>query len=157
MSVLDAPLEPLLRRYPDARVATVPLLEPVVLAYVALAFGTPAASALAAYNAIAVRRWRLAAAAIALGIVGWLAFAVIVVFAASHPQWNIRLAILGGRVVHLILGGVLFLQQRRAVHGHEFLGGNMVPLRASYFLAFGLQFVIPGALLALMLGVPPGR
>jgi hypothetical protein len=157
VSVLDAPLEPLLRRYPDGRKATVPLLEAVLLPFVALMFGTPAAAALAAYNAIAIRRWGLAAAAIALGIAGWLGFAWIIFAAAAHRQWNIQMVVVAGRALHLVLGGVLYLQQRRTVHGHQFLGGSVVPLRASYLLAFGLQFVIPGPLLALLLGVPPGR
>lgn len=153
----DGPLRPLLARYPDARRANVPLFEPVLLPFVALMFGAPAAGALAAYNAIALRRWARAAAAIAIGIAGWLAFVFIIVVSDSLITHNARLVILIGRAMHFLLGAVLYLQQRRIVTGHEFLAGRMVPMRASYLLAFALQFVIPGALLALMLGVPPGR
>ena len=157
MSIVDAPLQPLLRRYPDAREARVPLIEPVLLPYVALMFGSSAAALLATYNSIALRRWGLAALSVAMGIIGWLAFAAIVLAALAHPDWNLHLAVLGGRALHFLLGGLLLFQQRRIVHGHAFLGGRMVPMRASYLLAFGLAFVIPNTIVALMLGVPPGR
>lgn len=157
MSVLDAPLQPLLQRYPDARAARVALVEPLLLPYVALMFGSSAAAVVAAYNSVAVGRRGRAVLSIAIGIAGWLAFAAVVIVAESHPWWNVQLAILAGRTIHFLLGGVLFFQQRRIAHGHAFLGGRMAPLRASYVLAFVLVFTIPNALLALMLGVPPGR
>ena len=157
MSVVpDAPLRPLLQRYPNARAASVPLFQPVLLPYVALLFGSAAAGLLAACNSVAMRRWGLAALSIAIGITGWLSFAAIVI-AASDANANIRLVVFAGRALHFILGGVLFALQRRSVHGHEFLRGRMLPLQATYLLAFGLAIVIPGSVLALLLGVPPGR
>lgn len=157
MSAFAGPLRPLLRRYPDARRASVPLIEPLLLPYVALLFGSSAAAALAAYNSFAIRRRALAALCLAIGIAGWLAFAFIVIVAEAHPQWNLRIAVLFGRAIHFALGGLLYFVQRRTTNGHEFLHGSMVPMRASYLIAFGLAFVIPWRILAVMLGVPPGR
>lgn len=152
----DAPLRPLLQRYPNARAASVPLLEPVLLPYVSLLLGSACAGALAAYNAIAMRRWALAAVCVAIGAAGWLAFAAIVI-GVENANANVRLVIFVGRAMQFILGGVLFALQRRSVRGHEFLHGRMLPLPATYLLAFGLAMVMPGTVLALMLGVPPGR
>lgn len=157
MSVVpDAPLRPLLQRYPNARAASVPLIEPVLLPYVALLFGAAGAGVLAAYNASSMRRWGLVAISLAIGAAGWLAFAAIVIV-ADDAHANIRVAIFIGRALHFILGGVLYALQRRSVRGHEFLRGRMLPLQPAYLLAFGIALVMPGALLALMLGVPPGR
>ncbi len=147
-------LEPRLGRFPDARRATLRLLEPSLLPYVALMFGSALAALLACFNALALRRFGSAAASLAVGLIGWASFGVVVTAGARMHIGHIALALLVGRAVHFLLGSVLYFMQRPHLLGHAFLGGRMVPLRVSYLTAFLLAIYLPGSIMLALLGAP---
>lgn len=157
MSAEQLTLRPLLSRYPDARSATVPLLEPAFFPYLALVFGTPVAALASCYNAAALRRWGLVAASLALGAAGWLAFAVTFALVATSGAHS-SLALIAARIVSFALGSLLFLAQRPHVRGHSFLLGSTIPLLNSYMAAFALSMILPHRVhLLLMSGGLLGR
>jgi hypothetical protein len=147
-------LRPSLRRYPDGRRAAAPQLEPLLLPYIALMFGSAVAALFAAYNAVVIRRFGLAVLSLLLGISGWIAC---VLMAAAASEKNVVFTLLGVRVLHFLAGGLLFFMQRPYVHGSAFLHGRIAPVRASYLAALAAAWFMPVRLLLILLGVPPGR
>jgi hypothetical protein len=147
---------PLLKRYPDARRAPIPLVEPVLLPYLALLFGSAVAGVVAAYNAVAIRRFGLAALSLAAGAAGWAAFALLVI-RVEDAHGNLELALIVGRILHFIIGGWLFLTERPYLRGHAFLQGRMLPVVLTYVVAFVIALVMPADIWLLLTGVPPGR
>jgi hypothetical protein len=131
----------LLQRVPDARKATWPVLPPVLLPYVALMLGVAVASLLASYNAVALRRMRLAFVALAIGAVGWLGFGFAV--AALGGLEHGLLALLPARLVNVGLGALLAWTQWPHVRGHEFLGGRTMVLLHLVVVAFAAVLIIP--------------
>lgn len=150
-------LRPSLRRYPDARRAAAPQLDPVLLPYVALMFGSAVAGVLAFYNAVVVRRFGNAFLSLLFGAFGWIACVRIVVAANRAQVENVVLILLAVRVLHFVIGGVLFLVQRPYVHGSVFLHGSVAPVHISYIAAFAAALLLPTRVLLFLLGVPPGR
>jgi hypothetical protein len=133
----------LLQRVPDARRAAWPLLPPVFLPYVALMLG-PAVAALAAlYNALALRRPRIALIAVALGIVGWVGFGVLFALVVSGGVRSPLLALLPARLLNIGLGVLLAWSQWAHVRGHDFLNGRTVVLLHAVLVAFLAVLVIP--------------
>jgi hypothetical protein len=156
LSLGDVLQRPLLARYPDGRRSPLPLVEPVLLPYLALLFGSAVAGVVGAYNALAIRRFGLAALSLAAGAVGWFAFALLVV-RVDDAHGNVELAVIAGRFLHFIIGGLLFLKQRPYARGHAFLQGTMLPVVMTYIAALVITLAMPSKILALLVGVPPGR
>jgi len=153
----DALLRPSLRQYPDARRGPLPLVEPLLLPYLALMFGSAVAGLIAFYNAIVIRRIGSAFAALLVGAAGWIASVVIAGAADDAGMANFALVLLALRVMHLVIGCVLFYLQRPYVQGHAFLGGSMAPALASYVVAFAIAWFLPVRVLLFLLGVPLGQ
>jgi hypothetical protein len=152
MTAEEITLRPLLTRHPDARRAKAPLVQPILLPYLALIFGSGVASLVACYNALMMKRGGLAAKSLLAGAGGMLAFLVIV-NNAIHLGAQPAVALILGRVVHFAFGGVLFSMQRAHVRGNEFLGGPTVPILPSYVAVIVIWLLLPSRL-ALLLGVP---
>ncbi|HKO58745.1 MAG TPA: hypothetical protein VJ276_22960, partial [Thermoanaerobaculia bacterium] len=131
-------------------------IEPLLLPYIALMFGSAVAGLFAAWNAVVIRRFGLALLSLLLGLVAWFA-CVVMVFAANKAHVRVVFLLLGARVLHFLVGGLLFLLQRPHVHGSEFLHGRLAPMRASYVATLAAAWFIPLRLLLILLGVPPGR
>lgn len=146
-------LHPLLARHPDARRAKAPLLQPVLLPYLALIFGSGVASLAACYNAAMMRRGGLAAKSLLIGILGTIAF-VVVGATAIRLGAEPAVAMILGRVIHFAFGGLLFARQRPYVRGNEFLSGPMAPLLPSYLVTIAISIFLPARISLLLLGVP---
>lgn len=146
---------PLLRRHPDARLASVPLLDPSLLPYLGLMFGSPVAAAVSLYNALAIRRVGLAVRSLLLGIAGWIGFLLVLVIANRFGADSI--AFILGRMFYFAIGGALFFIHRPHHRGHEFLGGRSVPILASYLAAIAISIWLPGRIALMLLGVPGVR
>jgi hypothetical protein len=153
MTAGDLTLRPLLSRHPDARRAKAPLLQPILLPYLALIFGSGVAALAACYNALMMRRGGLAARSLLAGAGGTIAF-LVVAGNAIHFGAETVVAIILGRVVHFAFGGLLFSMQRPHIRGNEFLGGPMAPLLPSYLAAIAISLLLPSPLTLLLLGVP---
>ena len=156
MSLQEVFETPQLRRYPDARRSALPLFDAVLLPYLALLFGSAVGGLVACFNAVAVRRFKLAAASLAAGAVGWLLFAPLVGM-IDRATGNVALAMLAGRAMHFVVGSLLFLVQRPYVRGHAFLGGSVLPVLRVYVVALLITLFLPGSILLLLLGVSSVR
>lgn len=149
---LEAVFErPLLKHYPDARRSPLPLFDAVLLAYLGLAAGAGVAGLIAGYNAASMRRFGLAIVSLLAGVAGWLSFAFIVV-AIDRATNNPSLAVFAGRAMHFIVGGALYFAQRRALRGHVFLGGRMLPFLQTYLVALAAVILMPSSVLWFLLG-----
>ena len=142
---------PLLERYPDARRGFAPLLEPVLLPYLALMFGTLAASVFAVYNAVMLKRFGLAMRSILVGALGWISFQFVLALVVNVFD-NASVGVIVGRFVHFALGGALYAIHRPHFRGHQFLNGRTVPLLASYILAILISMKMPWQVTARLLG-----
>jgi hypothetical protein len=140
---------------PDARRGAVPLLEPVLLGYVALMLGTAAAALLALYNAVALRRWGLALVALAIGAVGWAGFGGVALVMASAGVEEPALLLLAARVLSVGFGVLLAWSQWEAARGHGFLDGKAVPLLPSILAGFALTLMLPWRTQLLLQGLWP--
>lgn len=149
-------LRPSLRQYPDARRGRLPLIEPLLLPYLGLMFGSGIVGIIAFYNAIVIRRIGSALAALLVGVFGWVTSMIIVVSADHAGVKNAALVLLGVRAMHFLIGGVFCFLQRPYVRGHAFLGGPMAPVLASYLVAFAITWFLPMTVLLFLLGVPLG-
>jgi ABC-type multidrug transport system fused ATPase/permease subunit len=147
----DLALKPLLKRYPDARRGFTPLLEPVLLPYLGLIFGSLVASLFAVYNAVMLKRFGLALRSILVGTLGWISFQFVVALVV-HFFDNVSVGVIVGRFVHFALGGALYAMHRPHFRGHEFLNGRPVPLLASYVLAILISMKMPWQITARLLG-----
>jgi hypothetical protein len=145
---------PALARVPDARRAPLPLFEPVLLAYVALLLGAPVASLLALFNAAVLRRPGPALLAAAAAAGSWLGFAALVSVLWELGARNVPLIILGGRIVHLLVGVLLAWSQWAHHRGHVFLDGREVPLLPAVLTAMALNYVLPFPFLLWLWGLP---
>jgi hypothetical protein len=150
-------LRPSLRRYPDARRAFATQIDPLLLPYVSIMFGSAAAGLIACYNAIVMRRFGQALLALLTGIIGWVACVLMVSAANDANVENVGFVLIGVRVLHFAVGGLLFFMQRPHVHGSVFLGGRLTPIAITYAAAFVLAVMMPVRVLLILLGVPPGR
>ncbi len=142
---------PLVKRFPDARRAPLPLFDAVLLAYLGLALGAGLAGLVGCFNAAAMRRFGLAALNLLAGAGAWLAYSVIIV-AVNHATNNVPLAVFAGRAMHLAVGSVLFFVQRPYVRGHVFLGGAKLPVLQTYLASLALIFVLPDSVIWFLLG-----
>lgn len=154
MNVPGLALQPLLRRHPDARRSGIPLLDPILLPYVALMLGSGVAALAACYNALLLRRAGLALRSIFLAVVGWVLFLVVVVGTRRAGLENLAVGLILGRVVHFACGGVLYWMQRPYFRGHQFLRGPVIPMLASYLVALLVSMKLPVKVTLLLLGVP---
>jgi len=150
----ESALRPLLKRYPDAHRSAAPLLEPILLPYVSLIFGSAVAAVAAAYNGVIIKRTGLVLRSLLLGALGWVAFILVVVLARQAGIENPRVLLILGRTMHFGFGAVLYLIHRPYFRGHEFLGGRAVALLPSYLTAFVISMMLPPRLELLLLGVP---
>jgi hypothetical protein len=148
----DAPYRPQLDRLPDARRGAVPILDPVLLGYVALMLGSAVAGLLALYNAVVLRRPRLALIAVGTGAAGWVAFgaAAVAMIAAGLDQAAPLLLV--ARLLSLGFGILLAWSQWASARGHRFLAGPVVALLPSLLVALALTFVLPWRTQLLMQG-----
>jgi len=147
----DLALAPVLTRYPDARRGAAPLFEPVLLPYLALMFGSLAASLFGVYNAVVLKRFGLALRTLLVGALGWISFQFVFAL-VLHASGNASVGVIAGRVVHFALGGLLYAMHRPYFRGHEFLRGRAVPLFASYALAILISMKMPWKVTARLLG-----
>jgi hypothetical protein len=147
----DVPL--LLQRVPDARRSSVPVFSPVFFPYVALILGLPVAAACAFYNAVALRRWPLALAAVTIGVLGWVGFGLVCVLAVHAGLENFLLALLPARLLNVGLGVVLAWSQWAHARGHGFLGGSTIPLLPAVLVAFVIRLVLPAQPLLVLEGL----
>jgi len=138
-------LRPSLRRYPDARKAPFPLIDPLVFPYLGLLFGVPVVAVIACLNALAVRRVALFFVCLLLGGAGWAGFLV----AASFK-------FIMARAVGFAIGILFYYVHRPYERGHAFLRGTVLPLLATYVVAFVAYFFMPENVLLLLMGVPRG-
>jgi hypothetical protein len=150
MSETDA-LQPLLARYPDARLGTGRLFDPILFPYIGLIFGFGAAL-LAVYNAWRLRRMRLALLSILIGLAGCFLFVVTFVVARAMGVENFAVAAIIGRAVHFALGVVMFFLHRPHFRGHEFQDGETVPVLPSYLGAIVLSMIVPSPVTLVLLG-----
>ncbi len=141
-------LEPQLRRWPDARRASVPLVHPLLFAYLGLMLGAPVAALLACYNAIVLRRWVLLLVSLACGVAGWFAF-----IETLTALLDTGYAFVAGRAVYFAFGCVLYFLHRHHTEGHVFLGGRLLPVLPMYAGAFLLLMIMPIRLFLWLLGV----
>jgi hypothetical protein len=146
-------LRPLLKRYPDARRAKVPLLDPILFPYLALMFGAPATAIVSLWNALALRRWGLALQSLLYGALGWLAFVLTLVAVAGTLDLTPVIALIVGRVVYFVFGGLLYLRHRSYARGHAYLAGTVVGIMPSYLAAYLLSTALAKYRLQI-LGVP---
>ncbi len=146
---------PLLRRHPDARLAAAPLLDPSLLPYLGLMFGSPVAAAVSMYNALAIRRVGLAIRSFLIGVAGWIGFLLVIV--AANRFGAASIAFILGRMFYFAVGGALFFIHRPHHRGHEFLGGRSVPILASYLVAIAISIWLPRDIALILLGVPGVR
>lgn len=154
MTADGTPFRPLLQRHPDARRGSAPLLHPVLFPYLALIFGSLIAGIAGAYNAAVLRRGWLMVQSLLIGAAGWISFLFVVAALGQLGVENVSLAVIGGRVVHFALGGLLFFVHRPHFRGHEFLHGRTAPLLASYLVAIFASIYLPNKLELILLGVP---
>lgn len=151
MSVETTFERPQLRRFPDARRAAVPLFDPILLSYLGLAFGAGVAGLIGCFNAVAIRRFGLAALSLLTGAAAWLSYAV-VIQAVDRATHNVPLAVFAGRAMHFAVGSGLYFAQRAYVRGHTFLGGTKLPVMQTYAAAVLLVILLPNAVLWFLLG-----
>ncbi len=144
---------PVLGRTPDAVRAPAPLFPAYALVYVALMAGSAAAGIAALYNAVLLRRARLAAAAIVLSAAGWLGFGAAVQAAVSVGVKNVGLWLVCGRLASILVGSLLCWSQVAHVRGHQFLEGRVVPLLPVVLAMVGLVLVVPFRALLVMEGL----
>jgi len=142
---------PQVRRFPDARRASLPLFDAVLLSYIGLAFGAGVAGLIGCFNAVAIRRFGLAALSLLTGAVAWLSYAFIIE-AVDRATHNVPLAIFAGRAMHFAVGSGLYFAQRAYIRGHTFLGGTKLPVMQTYVAAVLLLFLLPNAVLWFLLG-----
>lgn len=142
---------PLLKRYPDARRSPLLLFDAVLLAYLGLAAGAGVAGLIGCYNAASMRRFGLAIVSLLAGAAGWLSFAF-VVMAIDRATNNPSLAVFAGRALHFVVGGALYFAQRRAIRGHVFLGGRMLPFLQTYLVSVAAVIFMPSSILWFLLG-----
>lgn len=147
-------LRPSLRRYPDARRAAAPQIDPLLLPYVAIMFGSAVAGLIACYNAIVIRRFGHALLALLFGAFVWIGCVLV---ASAANQANIGFILITVRVLHFLAGGILFFVQRPHVHGSAFLRGSVAPVAACYVAALVIALTLPVRVMLVLLGVPPGR
>jgi len=144
----EVALQPLLRRWPNARLASAPLVQPMLFAYLGLMIGIPVTALLAAYNAVVLRRWVLLVVSLLIGIAGWLGFIGVVI-----ALQNTALPIVGGRALYFALGCLLYFLHRRHAQGHLFLGGSLWPARVMYIGAFVILVMMPRRMILALLGL----
>jgi hypothetical protein len=147
-------LRPLLGRYPDARLAKAPLVDPLLLPYLGLIGGSVIAALVAAYNAVMLRRPALAAYGLAIGAAAWIVTRFLVAALLAGGVHNAGLLVLAIRLLHFAAGGVLYAMQQRHVKGHELLHGVMVPVQLTYILAFAAGIYVPWKLRLALMGLP---
>lgn len=152
----DVALRPVLARYPDARAGKLPLLEPILLPYLGLMFGSFVASVAGAYNALVLRRVGLAIRSLLIGALGWIAFLFVVAFVAKASS-NGGVGLIAGRLLHFAIGGALYTLQRPHVRGHTFLGGRTAPMLACYLASIVLAMILPWSVVRFLLGDWVGR
>lgn len=146
----ESSLRPLLARYPDARLGKAPLLEPILFPYLGLIFGVAAGLA-GAYNAIVLRRVRLALLSVLISLTGCVLFYVTLVIARSTGL-SIPVVLIISRSIHFALGGVLYFLHRPHFRGHQFHDGSTVPMLPSYLAAIMLSVVLPWRVTLVLLG-----
>lgn len=149
----QTPVPLLLQGVPDGRRAPWPVLPPVSLPYAALLLGSGVAAALALYNAVCLRRARLASIALAAGIAGWLGFGVLVTATFAGGSRELALALLPARLWNVALGALLAWSQWSHVRGHAFLGGRAVALLHVVVVAFLVFFALPARPLLVLQGL----
>jgi hypothetical protein len=147
----DLALRPVLTRYPDARRGIAPLLEPVLLPYLALMFGSLFASLVGVYNAVVLKRFGLAVRSILVGALGWISFQFVLVLVV-HVTGNASVGVIAGRIVHFALGGLLYAMHRPHFRGNAFLNGRAVPMLPSYLVAILISMKMPWQITARLLG-----
>ena len=139
-------LRPSLRRYPDARKAPFPLIDPLLFPYLGLLFGVPVVALVASVNALAVRRWALFFVSLLLGFAGWIFF-----FAAAGNSFVVA------RGIAFAVGMIFYVAHRPYARGHVFLRGRVAPLLATYMTVFVVYFTLPENVLLILMGVSRGR
>jgi hypothetical protein len=150
----DLAPRPLLSRYPDARRGMGTLIEPALLPYLALMFGSLVAGAVGAYNALMLKRPGLALRSLAVGAAGWIAF-LFVLATVRGPLGieNVSVGVIIGRIVHFALGGALYVMHRPHFSGHTFKHGTTAPLLGSYLTSILVSMVLPSRVTLFLLGV----
>lgn len=146
-------LRPLLSRHPDARRGAWPLLDPFLLPYLAIMFGSIVAALAGTYNALVLRRGWLAVRSLAAGAAGWIGFFGAVTALRMAGVENGSLLLIGGRIVHFAVGGVLTFLHQPHFRGHAFLRGRAADVIRSYAVAMLVYFVTPGPVVLLLQGV----
>jgi hypothetical protein len=129
----------------------VPLFAPIFFGYSALMLGSGVTAVLAAYNALALRRFGLAFVNLALGLCGLLVSMVALFGVLALGVENPHLVVLTGRLVQIGFGALIAWTQWRHVGGHDFLDGKTIPLLGSLLAAFGLVLLLPSDLYILLL------
>lgn len=115
--------------------------------------GAAAASLVALYNAVALRRPKPALFALLVGAIGWTCFGAIAGLVLSGGLHSLALALLPGRLFSVGLGVLLAWSQWSYVRGHEFLGGRVVPLLHGVITAFAVFMILPVRLLLIFQGL----
>ena len=147
-------LQPLLRRYPDAHKARAPLLEPILLPYVALMFGAFIAALVGSYNALLLKRPALILKSLLVGIAASFSFVLVIMVLQQFGVTDRRVAFILGRFVHFGFGGLLYFLHRPHFRGHQYLGGPAVPLLPSYLAAIVISVMVPNPAPLMFIGVP---
>lgn len=145
---------PTLARVPDARQAPFPLIDPVLLAYLSLLLGAPLACLAGCVNGAALRRPRLAAIALGLGIVGWFGFGAVAEGIYQAGLRNVPLVILIARVFHMAVGALLAWSQWAHLRGHQFLDGRVVSTLGGVVVATAVHLALPAKTLFWLWGLP---
>jgi hypothetical protein len=131
-----------------------PLLNPILLPYLALVFGGVVAAIAGSYNALVLKRFGLVLRSLLVGLASSLCFVLAFAILRGAGVENRSVALIAGRLTHFAFGGVLYFIHRPHFRGHEFLGGTTVPLLPSYLVAIVVSLKIPGPIAAMLLGAP---
>lgn len=142
-----------LRHVPDGRKARLPLLPPVFFCYSSLVLGSAVAAAGAMWNAALLRRWRLLAGSLVLGLAGFFLFLLVLVSAHTLGLREPAALLLVGRLWHFGVGFVLYRAHRLHALGNDVLGGREVPILPCVLVVFALGMILPFPVRMLLLGL----
>ncbi|MCO4769464.1 MAG: hypothetical protein KDA24_05490 [Deltaproteobacteria bacterium] len=135
---------PLLTKEPDARLGAFPQLPAVAYIYLALLIGIVPTAAAAVVFALSLRRVGLAAATLAVGLVGFVTpLAPFYAAQMMGAEPSSALLFFGGRLLSVALGFALYKLMNSHVRGHEHLEGAEIPLMWAIMPAFAALLLLP--------------
>ena len=150
MQMLDDP-GPVLAKVPDARLAPFPMAPAIGLLYLSLLIGIVPTMLVLLVSALALRRVRLAAAAVGIGLLGFVAPVVpILAYTTTGAEPNYPLIFFGARLLSVALGFWAYKLAVPHFRGHVHLEGKELPLLWVIGPAFAVLFLLPSEVVLLL-------